>query len=294
MGGGGEARIGFPWNSCSIIENIYKMDNYCIKDTKARTGRALIFFSGNGLYYPNSEETFVKTICDKNRYEWENTAKSKVLQNYFERMIFVRDVYKQWYVKGINDRADSVDAVVKLLEEITKGYEVTTCGNSAGGYMAVLAGIQMGANKIFSFSGQFSIENQLKRPIWEAPYLHKYKFDEQRNCYFSLVPYLIKENNVFYFYPGKCQYDIEQHNLIRDCPIYKYKLDCDSHGDTVCKECYPYILVSSAKKLRQLEEYYRNCWIDKQYFCRDLLPWHLGIIYNIRCFAKYLKNKLSS
>lgn len=288
-----DSEAGFPWNCSSVVDKIYKTDNYYVNVTKRKTGRVIIFFSGNGLYYPNTKETFEKVIIQKNRYEWEHVAKAKVVQKYYEKIIFVRDVYKQWYVKGINPRIDTVDKIVGLLQELTKGYEVTTCGNSAGGYMAVLAGTQLNAKKIFSFSGQYSVEDELKKPVRESPLIHKYKLEKNRNCYFSLISYLKEmERDIFYFYPGKCQYDIEQHNLIKECSIFEFKFDSDSHGNTVRKECYPYILVSDSKELRQLAEYYKDNWINKQEFYKRLLPGPIKFICDIRYFMKRCIDKL--
>lgn len=284
---------GFPWNSGLVIEDIYKTDNYLIKFTGVKSKKAIIFFSGNGLYFPNTEEMFKETIIQKNRYEWENTAKSRVIQNYYEKIIFVRDIYKQWYVKGINQSVNSIDKVIQLLKENTKGYEVTVCGNSAGGYMAVAVGSRINADKIFTFSGQFSVEDQLKRPFGEAPYLQQFKDDEEKRRYFSLIPYVrAGKDNIYYFYPGNCQYDMEQSNLVKNYSVNKFRFSSDSHGNTVNKECYPYLLTFSADKLKWMAEFYKNQWIDKEEFSRRLLPGYVRLISKIRSTIKCLKIKL--
>lgn len=79
------------------------------------------------------------------------------MTNHFGMMIFVRDIYKTFYVKGINHDVSSIDALLELLEEKTAGYQIVTCGNSAGGYMAVIAGKHLSADRIFSFGGQWEI-----------------------------------------------------------------------------------------------------------------------------------------
>jgi hypothetical protein len=73
------------------------------------------------------------------------------------KLIFVRDIFKSWYVCGISDRYSSIDDMIDFLKEETKGYKVITVGNSAGGYMAVLAGVLLGAERVFNFSGQYSL-----------------------------------------------------------------------------------------------------------------------------------------
>ena len=53
-------------------------------------------------------------------------------------MIFVRDMWKQWYINGINQKIDSVEKVIEFLRTETENMRVTTVGNSSGGYMATL------------------------------------------------------------------------------------------------------------------------------------------------------------
>ena len=142
---------GFPWNGNPIVDKQYEEDNYRITETKAKGNKCIIFFSGNGLYFPNDVETFNEKIIEKDRYEWENVANfSKIVKSY-KKIIFLRDIYKQWYLRGINAQVNTIDKVVDLLHELTETFEVVTCGNSAGGYMALYMGAQLKASKIFSF-----------------------------------------------------------------------------------------------------------------------------------------------
>jgi hypothetical protein len=50
--------------------------------------------------------------------------------------------------------------VNELLEGLTKGYDVYTCGSSSGGYAAVCIGCLLNAKAIYNFSGQFSLEEE--------------------------------------------------------------------------------------------------------------------------------------
>ena len=94
--------LSFPWNNNSMVKKIYQEKNYKIIHTKAKNKNAIIFFSGNGLYFPNEEKIFSETIIEKNRYEWENISDNKKIKNKYSLIIFVRDIYKQWYLNGIN------------------------------------------------------------------------------------------------------------------------------------------------------------------------------------------------
>lgn len=210
---------GFPWDGSPIVHEIYEQQNYCIESTKCKEPRAIVFFSGNGIFYPNNVATFADTIIYKNRYEWQSIANSRKIRSNFAKIIFVRDIYKQWYVAGINHQLDSAEAVIAFVRKETLGYKLTTCGNSAGGYMALLVGTMLKAEKIFSFSGQFSIEDQVDK----APLLLKYKDDCSRNRYFSMNRYIsdISETGeVYHFYPAKCGWDIEQLTTVDDVKKY--------------------------------------------------------------------------
>ena len=84
----------FLQNSNEIIRQAYKALNYRIVETSARTNNAIVFFSGNGLYFPNTKEVFENVILNSDRYEWENIAKNKKIRKYYKLIIFVRDIYK--------------------------------------------------------------------------------------------------------------------------------------------------------------------------------------------------------
>ena len=53
----------------------------------------------NNIYYPNTQDQLEDTI-EKNKFEWENIAKSKSILTKYGKMIFVRDMWKQWYING--------------------------------------------------------------------------------------------------------------------------------------------------------------------------------------------------
>lgn len=283
---------GFPWDGSSIVRDIYEQQNYCIETTKCKEPRAIVFFSGNGIFYPNDVATFTDTIIHKNRYEWQSIANSRKIRSYFAKIIFVRDIYKQWYVAGINHQLDSVEAVTDFIRSETLGYKLTTCGNSAGGYMAILVVAMLKAEKIFSFSGQFSIEDQVEK----APLLLKYKDECFRNRYFSTNRYIsdISETGgVYHFYPAKCEWDIVQLAKVDDDKkILKFAMDHEEHGKTVDPNCYKYILTMDTGALKNLAEQYRDGLIDPDDLYMKLIPRHERMyIYVKRQLKKALRRK---
>lgn len=80
-------------DSNTALKNVYeKNENYKIVINDRKNKNCIIFFSGNGLYYPDSIEVFNEIIVNKNRYEWEQVSKSEEMTNHFGMMIFVRDI----------------------------------------------------------------------------------------------------------------------------------------------------------------------------------------------------------
>lgn len=251
---------------------------------------------GNGLFAVNDEETFRKTIIEDNRYEWMNICKHTKLEMYYSQIILVRDIFKQWYVNGINSDCTSVDDLLSLLRSmIPENNTIVTVGNSAGGYMAMLAGIKLKATSIFSFSGQFSIWDQLD----QAPLLQKYKNDVSRNKYYDISRLICeydfyKENTkLFHFYPGKCDWDISQ---VEHCPekknVYLLAFDRDTHGVTVIPYSLPYILTTRNDKMDYLCRKFGNELIDPLEFLKCVLGKKNFMIYFIKKQIDRLRMKI--
>lgn len=142
------------WNqSIDIVEEIYNTDNYVIKTKHdCQNGVCYIFFSSNNIWFLNTEEAFKYSFVSNDYYEWRNFERLSV-----EKMIFIRDIYKSWYVTGINSRIDSVDSLIKFLKRETEGMKIITVGSSARGYMAALMAACLHAEYSICFSGQYDL-----------------------------------------------------------------------------------------------------------------------------------------
>ena len=55
-------------------------------------------------------------IVEKNFFEWYNLRIEKAYKH-----IFVRDVFKQWYLSGINQSIDSPERLIEFLKNETDG-----------------------------------------------------------------------------------------------------------------------------------------------------------------------------
>jgi hypothetical protein len=215
------------------IKDIYNNNkNYLINNNNNNNNKNLciIYFSGNGLYYPNNDLIFEEKIIKEDRYEWK-----KNISIFAQRIILIRDVYKQWYTMGVNKEINTIDKIYFFLKKNTENMNTICVGNSAGGYMAILMGCLLKSDKVFSFSGQISLrsfsENKNENLFLYENSLKKInKYDELTNII------LKSEIKIYYFYAGLCKEDIEQINLISDSRnIIKFPMNSKIHGVT----CYP-------------------------------------------------------
>lgn len=240
----------FPWNGSVLLRKEYEKDNCIITRTGAKTGRAIIFFSSNGIYFPNTEEEFTDKIIRRDYYDFKNISSDRLIRSYYELVILVRDVYKQWYVNGINPKYDSADKTAEFLRGLTSGFEVTTCGSSAGGYAAVLFAHLLKAERFFSVSGQFSIWNQADPSV--APFIYENASCPEKNKYYD-ISRITLDGGGYYFWPSEVENDKAQHELVKDSKQIKiYSFKSKRHGATFPYYCYPYILSRSNAELSSI------------------------------------------
>lgn len=253
-----------------VLRSQYEKNNY--RDIIFGEGQnCIIFFSGNGLYYPNDKAVFESTIIEQDRYEWENIACADEIKCWADRIIYIRDIYKSWYVKGINQEINSIDKMILWLLEITRGWNVVACGNSAGGYMAALAASKLNAKCAFSFGGQWDLVQAKKENNIVASYVQNYSVRK----YYDL-PGLLKDNctPIFWFYSAKCDYDRFQLQLFQKNAmpnVYDFAVDSDVHGYLLLSGCYEKLLVMEPEKLIKLYEKYYGKLIKRKGFCLELM-----------------------
>ena len=192
----------------------YLKDNYFIEGDINTANTVYIYFSSNALYYPNTLECFDTKIVKNNRYEWTRRC---VTGNNIAN-IYVRDLFKQWCVVGINSNLNSLDKVADFLKSLVKHKKVITVGSSAGGYLATVFGILLDADVVFNFSGQFVLTEEV---INEYSLLTKYKNDKTRSKYYSLLP-LIENSTVqiYYFFQPITRRTVFKNNMLRILPMF--------------------------------------------------------------------------
>lgn len=243
--------------------------------------RCIIFFSGNGLYYPNTSDVFYQKVVVEDRYEWEGVAQSPLIKETFGTVIFVRDIYKTYYMKGINGDVSNIEKLLILLKEITSGLRVTTCGNSAGGYMAVIAGNYLQADWVFSFGGQWNIEHT-KEYFVEA-------CKKEWGKYYNIVNYA--KENVVWFYSALNEDDnIQKSYLGEDNKAMVFAMRSKYHGFLLLFPCYKVILTLSNERIKKLHKKYQNRLISQRRFAAELL--HGGELFRT-CFKDIMDHHKS-
>ncbi len=256
-----------------VIEVYSQHKNYEIIDLNYNDDRCFIYFSGNGLYYPNTKAVFEDKIIKNNRFEWK-----KNIVHSARKVIFIRDVFKTWYLKGINSDLNSIDKVLDFLKQETKDLRVTCLGSSAGGYAAVLFGCLLQADRVFSFSGQFCLFHGLNNGILrrEQPFLVESEKIPEINKYYSLKKFVSESSvPIFYFYPKGCDLDLPQAREICDIPtVYPFAFRGTDHAQT----CYPInfldIFDKSSKELIDLCHVFRDRLIHPFIFSIYVSGWN--------------------
>ena len=237
--------------SNKLVRAEYEKDNFKIYEFNKKAKLTYVFFSGNGLFYPATEECFTKTILEQNRYEWENLGTSFSIRKCAHRVIFLRDIYMSWYVLGINSRINSIDKLLEFIRTLVGEDEVITVGSSAGAYMAIIAAIKLNARYCFAAGPQFNISLYDN----ENPLINKYAFDQKRRKYFDIVE-LVQGTSVpiYYYFPCRCEKDIEQKRIVEGRSIRIMNLDSEKHAALPYSVQIPRLLTKSVKELDQISE----------------------------------------
>ena len=120
--------------------------------------------------------------------------------------IFLRDVFKIWYTKGINAKICSIPLLVDFLKKEVEGFdEIIMVGSSAGGTAATLIGAMLNADIILNFNGQWEINSSIDKH--DIKMLKDIRKDYGR--FFDISKIIENTNNIFYFISEKSQWDHE-------------------------------------------------------------------------------------
>lgn len=231
-----------------IVQQIYaKRDNFLIEyDDMGDKNWCAIYFCSNDIYYPNTEEIFRKRIVEKNFFEWYHSRINRAYKH-----IFVRDVFKQWYLTGVNAKINTPEKLTEFLRKETEGYNVVTVGSSAGGYAAILHGSLLNAKYVLAFNPQFEIKSLLQTTTEEKnPIL--FRNSSVIGEYFDILKYINVGTEIFYFSSNRSKWDVEQSIYIGVKPnIYSIKFNSSHHGIPFLKVALPVVINLNVEKLKR-------------------------------------------
>ena len=276
--------------SDKLINSAYCQDNYRIIDISEKNDLCLIFFSSHDIYYPNTEVEFIKTVLIKDRYEWINTASDEQIVKQIGRIIFVRDIYKQYYVTGINNSCSTITKTIELLRKKTEGYHIITFGSSAGGYMAMVAGIALGAQYIVNNSGDFDISDKL---YLEYPFIRQAYEDEENECFVDLRRQL-QENQIpiYYFMAGKNKNESAQYEYVKDVAcIRRVSFAEKNHAATVFPGNWAYLILNQ-DRMESLYQSLNGKMTNKIYILFSTVPGKCARRIFLHECKEFLKRRL--
>ena len=240
----------FQIDSAIVTDFYNNHPNYIIEyNEDAPKEYCILYFSSNDLYYPNSDIAFAETIVKKNKFEWYRTR-----VGFGHKHIFLRDIKKQWYLTGINATINNPQALLQFLEKETEGYKVILLGSSAGGFISVILGQLLNAERIYSFNGQFEIVSLLDKPNPETvnPLIFRNKNNPEVSHYFKARNFITNPKSIFYFHSTKSYWDIQQNEEVKDLPINRIFFTTSNHGIPFLKSNLPVVLNFSMKNLKAL------------------------------------------
>lgn len=230
-----------------FFEAIRQEDNYLIVEgDNPNSNYIAVYCSSNGIYFPNDDETFIKRIITQNKYDWKS--------NHFvgvKKHIYIRDIYKQWYVNGINTQVNNINSLIEFLNaQRDEGDTFVFLGSSAGGYLAVALSTALGGI-VFAGSPQINLPLDDSRN-W---LLKEGSKDFEKNQWFDLTEKVRNATSqIFILYGAKNRSDCEQlKNISNFEHIFMLPFSTDLHGVVFLSFNVPYFL-SNKEKLMKISQ----------------------------------------
>ena len=240
------------------LEPFYKQNNYKIVYGNPKSKLCLIAFSSNALYNVSTPERNVEQLS-RNRFEYENVLNDIKIYKKFNKIIFLRDVTRHFYFKGINDSMNSISNILEFLKQETYGLNCYTIGNSSGGFAATLVGYYLAnVKRVYSFGG---IINPLD---WHGP-----NFDYNVSDYLK-INRMSKEDKEFLrlkknipnfstnFFGVYSHFSLADQSILLD---FKYatnkhikiiEMKTNEHGDYIWSYDYKYIILKNNLSIKFL------------------------------------------
>jgi hypothetical protein len=223
------------------LDNFQVIDNYSLEAIDA----TVVYFSSNGLYYPNTRDNFINTVLVKDRFEWKSQGFINA-----KRLIFIRDIRKQWYIGGVNKNIPDIESITSLINKYHESSQLICVGSSAGGYAAVLFGCLLKASYVISFNGQFSLNDEVKKN--QNIILKGSKSDFR--YYYNLFDLIQNsETVIYYMYSRYSRLDSKQSVFIKNLEnVIMLPFICFRHALPISPKILNFINFSDIKKKSKL------------------------------------------
>jgi hypothetical protein len=237
----------------TTVQQVYENSEYVliIDRQGVSSRRAVVLFSSNGIFFPNTEEEASKALIDKNRFEWQHTLPLEC-----SRIILVRDVYKTWYLRGVSKNVPDPLSLASLLRGKLAGWDVQMAGVSSGGYAAVLFGCLLGVRRVFSLSGQFNLRPMLDNPQERElnPWVVRASEDPLQKMFLDLRHYFAARSPEIYYVAPKNSYcDKAQLQIAETEPrIRMLGVDSDKHDVNLLRPALRRLFQRSSKYMDNL------------------------------------------
>lgn len=250
-------------NIPELIEKELNSPNYLIEGDGPY---AVVYFSSLDIYKDDDPEDFKRRVIEKNNFEFYKTRVKGPAKH-----IFIRDINKCWYTKGVSNDLNSVEKIFEFLKREVGNKKLITVGSSSGGYAACLFGMLLKAEYILNFNGQFRVEQ----------FKHSKYFDLRE---------LMSENPdipIFYMLSTHCPDDVEQWELVKDFEnVRTLALKSAVHGVPVVRDILLRILASDKEALEKMYNY-KTPIGEKAFIMEHFGLWQLVsriVKKNIACF----------
>lgn len=145
-----------------LLYKYYDEDNFEVVDFEDNKKNKLcyIFFSSNGLYKDRNDIEIIKKMHETDRYEWKFISADKEIKQKASRIIYLRDIFKIFYIRGISKKINTIPKICELLTKLTNDMDVILAGSSAGAYMSLLFGnLLPNTKRIIALGGVVDLES---------------------------------------------------------------------------------------------------------------------------------------
>lgn len=275
-----------PEHNAEVMEIYSGRDNYIIQAGTGNPDTVCLFFSSHGILGDGTIESFRKNIVNNDRFEFRNMSRTEPLSSVAGTFVFIRDLFNCWYMDGINSEINSHAKMTEWLKKITDGKRIISIGSSAGGYAAIYFGAQLSAESIYVFSSQMDLTVIGEKTLKSYKYYQEDMNNPEVKDHLSLRETIKSyKGDLYYFYPNKCQFDIDQYEQVKDLENIKiFSMNRDKHGRSVYPPSMIKILCMPKTELDGLYNKFKGKKISAAYF--------MAITSGYKATVKYLWKQL--